>query len=264
MYTRSHLLTSLVALPLVVIGCGGRDPELSRKNDDALVAIGEGEGEGEGVRQLVPQALFGDLPVENRFLEPLFTLAGSGWFAYTADFSKHAVFYTRAVPTPSKTRALELAGTDRNRSGSLLLGQYKSGRGPQLVSVWVGHDAALTELEAVSISVFGTFVGSGEQSVDLAPDAASAVTIGTTRWVQFSVALDDGPLGWATLMVQSLGASAVLVAGPLAESVDASPAQALVRRAPLRASTATEDVARRVLRDRMLEELRPAARPTLR
>jgi hypothetical protein len=262
----TSLSLSLVLSLFAVSACEGRDPAISTMNEKAFTGgEGEGEGEGEAVRQIVQRDLFGTLPVENRFIDPLFTLSGNGWFAVSANFQEYASVYLRPVQTPTQTRALEIAGSSENPSGTALIGSYKSSRARQTVAVWVGRDASLPALDDVTASIIGLFVDGGEQSVDLTPDTASEQRIGDTIWTQLSATLEEGPIGWGTFYLESQADDAILVAGALAVDAAPSGSNALVRVARTRALDTQETIALQVLKDRMRDRLQqPAPRVSIR
>jgi hypothetical protein len=252
---RALTLLTTGCLVAGLAACPGRDPSIAKKNDDAI-SEGEGEGgegEGEPVRTLGVLPLFGTLPVDNRFMDPLFTTGSNAWFSFGEDFQA-ASFYLNDEETPTRTRAIELAGPRDQPTGVYMLTLYKSAAGPQTVSVWLGRAGAETDFSDVEIAVSGMFSDGSESGVNLEPDDATVRVIGQISWVQFSATLEDGPIGWASLQVFNEG-QPLRLAGPLAVDGTAAGAGSLVRFGQRRPLTDAQRRMSAALADKMREQL---------
>ncbi len=249
----------LLALTTLCSACSGRDPAVTRANDKALIVPDGAEGEGEGepaTRTLSTARLFGTMPVTNRMLDPLITLTTNGWLALAPDFNNYAAIGRRVMVTPTQTPALEILAAGANPGGAVVIGTYKSSRARQAVSMWFSGD----NLADVTASVLGTFVPEGEQSVALAVDDASTVVLDGRSWTRFDGVLPQGPVGWASLFIESHSTTAVLLSGAVAEDVtDGAGAGAVVRE---RVRTALTPSQRRALAVLAAERSKQLGAPT--
>jgi hypothetical protein len=253
---------SVVTVLWSLASCQGRDPAISLMNEEALG--GEGEGEGE-VRQLDTQAMFGTLPLENRFMDPLLSFADSyfAWMAIAIGFPAPAHLYARVIETPTRTGALELSGRLLNPNGVFLIGQYKSARAPHTVSVWIGRARSSDALDDVRASVLGLYMDGREAGVDLAFEPDTEQRFGDRIWTRMSVTLDEGPIGWGSLFIESLRDDATFVAGPLALDVEPGPADARARVAVRRALDLRERTALQIVHERSRDLMsRPSVHST--
>lgn len=171
----------------------------------------------QAARYLVaPKGLFGDTPVHNRFLNPNFDLNAEGWLAYPTR--------SGAMALPSVQRRFETATPTRqpllvmpkqgNNFGVGLVGTARAGDGAFDVTVWIGRpsDAAA---EPISVSVVGMHVTEGERAWDLVVLEGTEQVLAERTWVQYGLHLDDGPVGFANLVVVDEGEVPVFVTGPV-------------------------------------------------
>ena len=153
------------------------------------------------LRQLVTRPLFGQMPVDNRVLDPQFALVdGQGWMPYT--MSQTLLLSRVFLPhTPLGQPALWVPGAT-NPSDLTLLGLAKSAAEPLDASVWFGRKLTDPDLEMaqVSASVLGMFGDGTESTIDLSlDDATEPVVLDDIAWRRFATHLAETPLGWVYL-----------------------------------------------------------------
>jgi hypothetical protein len=216
------------ALTAALAGCPGRDPSAFRSGDEDPVEPGPIEP-GPDLRTASARPLFGTMPVENRILDPLMTMTGSGWFGFANDFRSYPTIDRRVAASPTGTPFFEVRG-EANRAGATLLGQVKVARIPLHLEVWIGRSGEEAELGFVHVALAGLFADEGERAVDLEPDPASRVVIDGNAWVRFRADLDEGPVGWAYLMAADASRTpvTVLIGGAVAIERDPQANAALV------------------------------------
>jgi len=271
------LLHTTLALTLGVVGtlattvaCEGRDPLISQQNEDAIIEPPPPPPPPE-VRTLGTKKLFGTLPIENRFEDPLMTFSGTGWFGFANDFQSYPAMVRQVGPSATQTPFMRIAAAE-NPSGTTLIGQVKTATTPLHVEVWIGRDGDGASFDTMDISLAGLFVEGGENAVPLAPDEASRLDVEGRTWVKFTADVDSGPLGWSWLLVSDADtAQTFYVGGAAAVDLDAASANTALRLSSKRAVTAREKrmIAEVQERTRTLgtnpnkRDLRPAALPGL-
>lgn len=241
-------------------GCPGRDAGIAALNEGVDGGPTPVDPVAEG-RTLGRRALFGSLPVDNRFEDPLMTLSGTGWFAMANDFRSYPTVFRRVAPSPTQTPWLEVPGEEnRERGGASVYGQLKADPVPLHVEVWLGRPGNDARLGAVRVLLTGLFVGSGEAGVDLAPDDSDEgrVLLDDTTWFRFRADLEEGPVGWAGLFIgdESEEPRTLFVGGAAAVDLEPLPGAAL-RSAPKRALSDDE----RRLIDAVRDKTRTLAPP---
>ncbi|MCC7070323.1 MAG: hypothetical protein IT383_03310 [Deltaproteobacteria bacterium] len=246
-------LALIVSLLVIQGACKGRDADVGK------VPVVEPEPPA---RTLERRALFGDLPVENRFQDPLITFSGSGWFAFGSGYSWPTSYRRVDQSSPTGTPTLVLPGPE-NRNGVTALGQLKTARAPLHVESWLGREeGGGDDFSDVDVAVVGLFASGQEDAVSLAIDEASRQVKSGVSWVRFTADLEEGPVGWAYFMAGDNNNETLLLTGAVAVDVPAQ-AGALLRFAPRRASTERERELAARARERTQElALAPRARPT--
>ena len=234
-------LSSVFALALVVstVACEGRDPLIQQKNDDAIIEPPPPPPPPE-VRTLSSKRLFGTMPIENRFLDPLITFSGSGWFGFANDFNSYPVMVRQVGASPTQTPFLRIAA-EENPAGATVIGQVKTATTPLHVELWVGRDGDGASFDTMDISLAGLFVQGGEAAVPLVADEASRSDVNGRTWMKFTAQLDSGPVGWSWLLASDTNTSNTFyVGGPVAVDLDAATPGTALRLASKRAITASE------------------------
>lgn len=243
-------LTLSLALLGLVGACQGRDPDVGK------LPVVEPEPPA---RTLERRALFGTMPVDNRFQDPLITFSGSGWFAFGSGYSWPTSYRRIDHTSPTGTPILVLPGPE-NRGGVTALGQLKTARAPLHVEAWLGRDeGGGDDFSGVDVALVGLFASGAEDAVSLALDEGSRQVQGGVSWARFTADLEEGPVGWAYFMAGDTNEETLLLTGAVAVDLPAPPG-ALFAFADRRAPTARErDLAARA-RDRT-QELALAPRP---
>lgn len=218
---------ALSLLPvLAVIACTGRDPDVAR------VPVVEPEPPA---RTLERRALFGAMPIENRFQDPLITFSGTGWFAFGEGYQWPTSYRRVDQSSPTGTPILVLPGPE-NRGGITALGQLKTARTPLHLEAWLGREEGGGEdFSGVDVSLVGLFASGQEDAVSLALDEGSRQVKGGVSWARFTADLEEGPVGWAYFMAGDGNEETLLLTGALAVDVPAQAGAAFVfsqRRAP--------------------------------
>lgn len=240
--TKLYSLSPVLALAVVVTtltACEGRDPLISQRNEDAVIVPPPPPPPPE-VRTLASKRLFGTLPIENRFEDPLLTFSGSGWFGFANDFNSYPVMVRQVGSSPTQTPFLRIAAED-NPSGATIIGQVKTATTPLHVELWVGRDGDGASFETMDVSLAGLFVQGGEGAIPLEADEASRVDVKGRTWIKFSADVDSGPVGWSWLLASDTDASNTFyVGGPAAVDLDVTTPGAALRLSSKRAITASE------------------------
>lgn len=163
-----------------------------------------------------PKGLFGDSPVNNRFLNPDFDLNAEGWIAYPLREGADALpTVQRRFETETPTRQpLLLMPKQMNEFGVGVVGTARAGAGRFDVSIWVGRDVEDTD-DPVFASVIGLHPSEGERAWSLSAAPDSAVELGGRRWVQWRLRLEEGPVGFANLVVYDEGEAPLYLTGPV-------------------------------------------------
>ena len=259
---RMRVLGLVASAALCSVGCEGRDPLVTLRNQEAVIVpppppppppVPE-------VRTLGTRRLFGTMPIDNRFQDPLMTFSGTGWFAF-ANANVYPTVVRQVGASPTQTPFVKMAGAD-NPSGVTLLGQLKTTTTALHTEVWLGRDGDAAGFESVEVSLAGLFV-SGEQIVALQQDEASHTVIEGRTWSRFTADLSEGPVGWAYLMATDTDAAATLYfGGPTAVDLDVGAGAAIVSSSK-RALTANEKRLIAMVQEKTRTLAPPAsARPT--
>jgi len=238
---------------LVVVSCKGRDPDVGK------VPVVEPEPPA---RTLARRALFGAMPVENRFQDPLITFSGTGWFAFGSGYSWPTSYRRVDQSSPTGTPILVLPGPE-NRGGVTALGQLKTARTPLHVEAWLGREeGGGDDFSGVEGALVGLFADGGERAVSLAVDEASRQVLGGVSWARFAADLEEGPVGWAYFMAGDGNEETLLLTGAVAVDLPAQAGGAFGFR-PLRAPTERERELAAAARERSQElALAPRPRPS--
>lgn len=215
-------LALLVGLTAVLTACRGRDPHA---NDPATPQEGEGEPEPT-VRTLVSCGrLFGTMPIDNRFQDPLLTFTGAGWYTYANDYRSYGNVVREVGPSPTGTAYL-LARAEDNARGVTILGQLKTSRAPLHVEMWAGAEGDEGDFGGFELQFAGLFADGAERILSLQGDESSRIVLGGRTWQRFSVEVAEGPVGWS--MVLATAPASFALGGPVAVELPAMPNAALV------------------------------------
>ncbi len=238
--------TISLAMGLSLAACSSNEvqptPEDAGISEDSGVVADAGPL---AARYLVsPKGLFGDTPTHNRFLNPDFDLNAEGWLAYPT--------MSGAMRLPSVQRRFEAESPTRqpilvmpkigNDFGVGVVGTARAGAGAFEVTVWIGRPTDNADV-AVSVSMVGVHVVDGEMALDLAPMDGSTTVIGERTWVQYGLRINEGPVGFANMVVVDEGDVPIYVTGPLM-----LPATLQKRLVPLDLSPAPRAIADREIR----------------
>jgi len=243
-------LRSSAALTLFVIGlfagvlsaCSGDD-----SGTDKPVMVPP------ALRELTTRKLFGEMPLDNRLIDPQFALIdGQAWLPYTNTMPTLSRVFLPA--TPLGQPALFVAAS--NPRDMMLLGAAKGGTTPLIASVWFGRALGSDDLELVQVSasVLGLFGGHNEASIDLALDGSvEPQVLEQIVWRRFAVRLDVPPIGWAYLSLSNTTTTADLyITSPIISTTTAPLDLAPARQ---RALSARESQALDAARRAMLQHL---------
>jgi hypothetical protein len=202
-------LVALVALASLAAACGDNFtcPAAAGPTDSGV------SDAGTPLRRLTRRGLFGDTPIENRFLDPRFgQIDGSAWGGYSPRGEPTAVVTRMQLPTPGGQPAVRLAPVEG--SGSFEFGgSVKSTNVPLEVSIWVGHASGVA-VEPPAVALVG-MVDQDLSSVDLLPDDTAPVTRAGVTWQRYSVSLAGGPVAWSNLELTSASADPLYLTSPL-------------------------------------------------
>jgi hypothetical protein len=217
----------ILSLISAVSACQGRDPLIGQ--NDPTVEPPPPPPPPPEPRTLERRRLFGDMPLDNRFQDPLITFTGTGWFGFSNNFNSYPNMVRRIDESPSKSPILSLP-IEGNASGATILGQLKTATTPLHVEVWIGREAESGEDPSTAqVGLVGLFVGEGEQTVPLVADESSRTTINGAAWVRFTADLDEGPVGWSFLVAgDNEAGKALLLSGPVAVDLPANAGSAIV------------------------------------
>jgi hypothetical protein len=210
------------------------------------------------LRRLARRALFGDAPIENRFLDPRFgQVDGYAWGGYSAWGQPTAVVTRMQLPTPGGQPAVRLGPVDEG--GSVAFGgQVKSTNVPIEVSIWVGHLDGVA-VEAPTVALVG-MVDQDLSAVDLLPDRTEPVTLAGVSWQRYGVSLAGGPVAWSNLELSSASGGTFFLTSPVLVPTGTLTPRWFAARRP--ATPAERDLYQGLAR-KMRERLggRPVARP---
>lgn len=215
-------LALLVSVGAALTGCRGRDPHA---NDP--VTPQEGEGEPEPTVRTLERGgrLFGTMPLDNRFQDPLLTFTGAGWYTYANDYRSYGNVVREVAQSPTGTPYL-LARKDDNPRGVTILGQLKTSRAPLHVEMWAGAEGGNGDFGDFELQFAGLFADGSEKILALQGDESSRVVLGDRTWQRFSVDVEEGPIGWS--MVLATAPASFALGGPVAVELPAMPNAALV------------------------------------
>lgn len=190
---RSPLVVVMVALG-ALSACRGRDPHVGE------LPPPEEPPPPPSVRTLGHSAsLFGAMPVENRFQDPLLTFTGAGWYTYANDYRSYGTVVRVVGPSPTGTPYL-LAREGDNPQGVTVLGQLKTSQAPLHVEAWLAVEGEGADFAGFDVQLAGLYADGAEGVVALLPDASSLVVRDGLTWQRFSVDVDAGPIGWAMVL----------------------------------------------------------------
>lgn len=211
------------------------------------------------VRKLIRRSLFGQMPLNNRFKDPLFN--GLGRFDWLIRNPRSTQFewkthYRKEIwESPTKMPILHVPKTGTNQIE--VFGTFHLSRQAAQVSVWVGRvDALAGESSWPKVSIYGldvTNVGNF-QGVDLDPADQSEEKMGNITWRQYKGVVSNFA-GYAYLSILDNSPSALYVQSPIAYTLDISP-QGLTQHKVLKRRQVGARV-QEVLRDLMKRQRTP-------
>lgn len=250
------LVISLLLAAVATLGaCQGRDPLISQLNEDAVIEPPPPPPPPE-IRTLGERRLFGTLPIENRFEDPLLTFTGTGWFAYSDSFNEYPTIKRQVGASPTQTPFVKIVGPE-TPSGTVLLGQVKTTTAPMHLEMWVGRDGDGASFDSVDVVLAGVFAGQGEGGVEFVADESTRTSVEGRTWVKFTADVDSGPVGWSYVIAgDSVRENTVYFGGAAAVALDAN-ANTALHALPKRALTAKE----RALVEATQERTRTLAAP---
>ncbi|MBW2455731.1 MAG: hypothetical protein JRI68_14535 [Deltaproteobacteria bacterium] len=184
---------------------------------------GAGGDAGAALRSLVDRKLFGDMPLDNRFHDPTFTmLDGTGWMPIDyANEVINQISRAHLARTPGDQPALRL-GPPPSAPVATVVGEAKGAKGPTVVSLWLGRPDGQDPAADSEAALIGLFMDGTPSAVDLALDSDPApVTLDGRRWHRLSAQLADGPVGFCYLRVSNRGDHPLYLTAPVLVAVDA-------------------------------------------
>lgn len=207
---------ALAVLPFLLAACpepGGGGGGVS---DAGPVDAGAAEDAGPPARVLVERRLFGDMPLDNRVLDPNLTLTGYGWFVLNpAGTAQIPALRQAFAHTPTGQGVLAVEKGRATSAGVVVAGLARGGRGPLEVSVWVGRPKGPQADEPPAVSIAGYDPASAaDVATDLAVDAEASAILDGTVWRRYAVRLEGGLAGWTLLTVEDHAAAKLLLTGP--------------------------------------------------
>jgi hypothetical protein len=184
-------------------------------------------------RVLVADGLMGDLPMDNRVVDPEFTTFDFQserlryWYALRSRNGQSVgvpvyTWYTRRSPT--RTNALRVeGGLD---SDPTIYGFVKTGIAVHDASIWVGRDAGAQDVNAASVTVtilgFNPNSTDGRAAIDLERISDSRTEVGGRVWHRYVGNWRTFLAGWSYFQVQDAARENLFVAGPVVRDNDGS------------------------------------------
>ncbi len=168
-------------------------------------------------RYLVPpKGLFGDTPVSNRFLNPNFDLNAEGWLAYPtmSGATRLPSVQRRFEPHTPTRQPLLVMPKDGNDFGVGVVGTARAGAGAFDITVWFGRPTEAAA-EPVTASIVGMHITDGEMAWDLSPLEGTEQVIAERTWVQYGLHMNEGPVGFANLVITDDSSAPIFVTGPV-------------------------------------------------
>ncbi len=219
---RFRLLVSLLisgGLALAAAGCvkppGQVVPDGATSSDAGVdsATLDAAPDASTALRRLVSRRLFGQMPVDNRFVDPTFTQVGyTGWVPLDYDTYEYATTFAYHHRTPTDAPGLVLRRQPGASYGTLM-GTAKSASGPVQVSLWVGVPRG-SDSTAPQVRLLGIWPDGGS-SVDLEADEDTATqTLGDVVWTFWKADLDEGAIGWVTLRIKHRDTPPLYLNGP--------------------------------------------------
>lgn len=214
-----------------------------------------GTAEDATVRRLIQRRLFRDLPIDNRFHDPLFDLSIFAWSAFPATAAGRPELLT--VERPGGPVDAPLLRVDKHGpGGTTVTGRILGSHLPLDISVWVG----VPESAAVSLGL-SLPVTDGQglmRAVELSPAPGPATVVDGVAFRRWEAHLGAPTAGWVTLILTDPGEQPTYLMAPTAMI---SPRAQGTRPAPSRSLTALERRTLALLSARELNRLRSADQP---
>jgi len=183
---------------------------------------GAGGDAGPALRSLVDHKLFGDMPLDNRFHDPGFSmLDATTWMPIDyAEEVLNQISRVHLAQTPGGMPALRLWAPVAAPVATVT-GEAKGAVGPTVVSLWLGRPDGQDPAVDSEATLMGLFLDGTPSAVDLVLDTDPApVTLGALRWQRLSAQLSDGPVGFCYLRVQNRGTHPLYLSSPTLTPVD--------------------------------------------
>jgi hypothetical protein len=176
----------------------------------------------EPIRTVLEAPLFRGLPVDNLFLDPELTLASSAAFAFynaaATDFVSAERFLSSELPLG--TNGIRIRKTT-NPAGVIALGAARVRAGAGIVQVDVGRPLSSNDLPDANVSFAGIFADGTEAALPLLA-AGDVLVADGVRWQRYVASFDEGPVGWAYLVVSETHGTDLFLAAPILVALDAS------------------------------------------
>lgn len=190
------------------------------------------------VRKLITHQVFGDMPLDNRFKDPMFTALGRSYDWLVRDprsnqFSWLTHYRKEIWDSPTKMPVLKVPKDDGNRVE--VFGTFHLSRSAAEVSVWLGQQRGsvlngddawpVVTVYGFDVSNIGNFQGS-----TLEYKEGTEVKYGEITWRQYRAVISNH-VGYAYLSILDTSISPLYVQSPTAATMKISP-QALTTWSP--------------------------------
>ncbi len=186
-----------------------------------------GANNGGAVRKLVSDGLMGNLPVDNRVIDPEFTASDfdTGFLRYWYGVQRRGgeVFGARVNTwysklTPTRTNALRLRAEDLIEDPTIY-GFVKTGPAQHEATVWIGRNADATDVEqaAVRVAILGFNPNNDEvrTAFDFTRVEGSRTELDGRVWHQYEGGWRSFLAGWSYFEIHDTGREDLYVAGPV-------------------------------------------------
>jgi hypothetical protein len=197
------------------------------QNNGANNGQNNGANNGQAVRRLVMDGLMGDLPVDNRVIDPEFAAAdfdtGRLRYWYGVQPRGAEVFGARVNTwfsklTPTRTNALRLSADDLVEDPTIY-GFVKTGPAQHEATVWIGRkaDAADVDQDSVTVAILGFNPNNDEvrTAFDFTKVDGSRTELDGRVWHQYEGGWRSWLAGWSYFEIHDTAREDLYVAGPV-------------------------------------------------
>jgi len=175
------------------------------------------------IRTVHEAPLHHGLPLDNHFVDPELTLvSAAAWQLYNASSTDYVrAEHVVSSQLPLGKNAIRIRKST-NPTGVIALGAVRAPSGPSIVQIDVGRPVDAADA-ATDISLVGVFADGQPSAVALHPvavgDDGDFVADGV-QWRRYLAALDEAPIGFATLVVAETHGVDLLLAAPILVETD--------------------------------------------